>query len=174
MLVVGEGAVGKTQLIRSLLGEQFEVESDTTEGIEIRPVMFPHPDEANVDIQLKAWDFGGQSIYHATHQFFLSNRSLFILVWNPRMGYEQCKLFYWLDTIKSLAPDSPIMLVATHVDERTADLPYDELVNQYPMNWSISIPTSLVNGVSVIKTAALEAVSIPCDPISSARQLVFR
>ena len=141
MLVVGEGAVGKTQLIRSLLDEQFEVESDTTQGIEIRPVNFTHPSEENVDIQLKAWDFGGQSIYHATHQFFLSNRSLFIVVWNPRMGYEQCKLFYWLDTIKSLAPQSPIMLVATHIDERTADLPYDELVNQYPQivgEWSVS------------------------------------
>ena len=95
MLVVGEGGVGKTQLIRSILGEEFEVESDTTFGIEIRPVEFPHPTESDVDITLKAWDFGGQTIYHATHQFFLSNRSLFVVVWNRRgqtvllVGYDQ-------------------------------------------------------------------------------------
>jgi len=26
------------------------------------------------------WDFGGQEIYHATHQFFLTHRSLYLLL----------------------------------------------------------------------------------------------
>ena len=166
LLVVGEGGVGKTQLIRSLLGEEFEVESKTTEGISIRPVPFPHPSEEDINIHLKAWDFGGQSIYHATHQFFLSNRSLFIVVWNPRMGYEQCKLFYWLDTIKSLAPDSPVMIVATHIDERTADLPYDELVERYPNiagEWSVSNKDRNVGGgvENLRRDIIEEAIGLP-------------
>jgi GTPase SAR1 family protein len=141
LIVVGEGGVGKTQLIRSVLGEQFEKDSSTTFGIEIRPVSFQHPEDRDEEILLKAWDFGGQAIYHATHQFFLSNRSLFIVVWNPRMGYEQCKLFYWLDTIRSLAPNSPVMIVATHVDERMAELPYEQIKRNYPQvvgEWSVS------------------------------------
>ncbi|MEZ4645209.1 MAG: hypothetical protein R3E31_21165 [Chloroflexota bacterium] len=26
------------------------------------------------------WDFGGQSVYHATHQFFLTKSSVYVLV----------------------------------------------------------------------------------------------
>ncbi len=47
----------------------------------------PHPAQENVDKAFSAaWDFGGQDIYHATHQFFLTNRGLFLLVWNARQG----------------------------------------------------------------------------------------
>src|SRR5215472_4929508 len=65
---------------------------------------------------------GGQQIYHATHQFFLTKRSLYMVVWNARLGVQQGRLDYWLETIKAHAPDAPVLLVATHVDERTPDL----------------------------------------------------
>ena len=32
------------------------------------------------EIRLNMWDFGGQEIMHATHQFFLTKRSLYVLV----------------------------------------------------------------------------------------------
>jgi hypothetical protein len=85
-------------------------------------------------MDLSAWDFGGQQIYHATHQFFLTNRSLFLLLWNSRLGWEQGRLRYWLDIITARAPESPILLVATHADssERPVDLPIDDLRREYP------------------------------------------
>ncbi len=132
LLLVGEGGVGKTSLVRALLGEEFDAHLSTTHGIEIRELEMPHPTEPQVTMQLNAWDFGGQQIYHATHQFFLTNRSLFLLVWNARHGYEQGKLYHWLDTIHALAPESPVLLVATHIDERDADLPFSDLVRTYP------------------------------------------
>jgi internalin A len=33
---------------------------------------------------LNVWDFGGQEIMHATHQFFLTRRSLYLLVLSGR------------------------------------------------------------------------------------------
>ncbi|MEH1868818.1 MAG: COR domain-containing protein [Nostoc sp.] len=132
LLVVGEGGVGKTSLLRALRGEDFDTQESTTHGIEIKSLELTHPTQADVTMQLNTWDFGGQEIYHATHQFFLTNRSLFLLAWNARLGFEQGKLYYWLDTIKALAPDSPILLVATHIDERDADLPLKELQRKYP------------------------------------------
>lgn len=131
-MLVGEGGVGKTHLLYALRGEQPPAELDTTHGIEIKPLELPHPEEAAARMTLNCWDFGGQEIYHATHQFFLTDRSLFLLVWNARVGYEQSKLYYWLDTIKALAPDSPILLVATHIDQRDATLPYEDLKRKYP------------------------------------------
>ncbi|WP_413199540.1 COR domain-containing protein [Nostoc piscinale] len=132
LLVVGEGGVGKTSLLRALRGEEFDTQESTTHGIEIKSLPLTHLAKPDVTMQLNTWDFGGQEIYHATHQFFLTNRSLFLLAWNARLGFEQGKLYYWLDTIKALAPESPILLVATHIDERDADLPLKELRDKYP------------------------------------------
>ena len=132
MLVVGEGGVGKTCLLRSLRGEPYEPHCETTHGIDVQPLELAHPCEQDITMTLNCWDFGGQQIYHATHQFFLTNRSLFLVAWNARLGFEQGKLNYWLDTIEALALDSPVLLVATHVDERDADLPFENLKRKYP------------------------------------------
>jgi internalin A len=96
--------VGKTSLLRVLRGEQFNPQEPTTHGLETNPLQIAHPSETNVTMQLNSWDFGGQQIYHATHQFFLTNRSLFLLVWHARMGFEAGKLYYWLDMLTALAP----------------------------------------------------------------------
>lgn len=131
VLVVGQGGVGKTCLLRAVSGRSFQPQ-ESTHGIEIRSLKLKHPTKTDVTMELKAWDFGGQEIYQATHQFFLTNRSLFLLVWNSRHGFEQGRIFYWLDTIQALAPESPVLLVATWIDERKADLPLSELRRKYP------------------------------------------
>jgi internalin A len=134
LLVVGEGGVGKTSLIKALLGEEHNPTEPTTHAIQLSDVFLPHPEEDDVRMRLSAWDFGGQEIYHATHQFFLSDRSLFLLLWNARLGWEQGKIEYWLDIIKSRAPQSPVLLVATHADasQRPVDLPLDDIKREYP------------------------------------------
>lgn len=160
LLVVGEGGVGKTSLLRALRGEQFDTRESTTHGIEIKSLELTHPTKADTSMQLNTWDFGGQEIYHATHQFFLTNRSLFLLAWNTRHGFEQGKLYYWLDTIKALAPESPILLVATNIDERDADLPLKELRCKYPQiieHCKISSKISL--GVEELRQAIAEAAA---------------
>ena len=131
LMLVGVGGVGKTCLLRTLRGEPC-IDSTTTKGIEIRSLELAHPSKSDVMMNLNAWDFGGQEIYHATHQFFLTNRSLFLVVWNARHGYEQGKLYYWLDAIQARAPDSPILVIATWMDERDADLPTEDLRRKYP------------------------------------------
>jgi internalin A len=132
LLLVGEGGVGKTSLLRALLEEPFDHAQSSTDGIEIRSLCLKHPNNRDLTMELNAWDFGGQEIYHATHQFFLTNRSLFLLLWNARYGFEQGKLYYWLDTVQALAPESPIILVATSIDEREPVVPFSDLRRRYP------------------------------------------
>jgi len=132
LMLVGEGGAGKTCLLGRLLGKEFDEHEGTTFGIDILPLELDHPDRGGVRMTLSTWDFGGQQIYHATHQFFLSNRSLFLLVWNARLGWEQGKLRQWLEQIKARAPESPVMVVATHADEREAVLPDVDLLHEYP------------------------------------------
>jgi len=132
LIIVGQGGVGKTSLLRVLRSEKFNPQESTTHGLETNQLEIANPSETNVTMQLNTWDFGGQQIYHATHQFFLTNRSLFLLAWHARMGFEAGKLYYWLDTLTALAPDSPVLLVVTHIDERDADIPLAELRHHYP------------------------------------------
>lgn len=131
ILVVGEGGAGKTCLLDRLRGLPFNAKTTTTHGMNVSPWQLPHPNLGNVMMTLNCWDFGGQVIYHATHQFFLTNQSLFLVVWNARGDFKQGNLYYWLDTIQALAPDSPILIVATHLDERDTDLPKDDLQRTY-------------------------------------------
>ena len=132
LIVIGEGGVGKTSLVKALLNQPFNETQASTHGVEIFEINLTHPLEKTIDMHLKTWDFGGQEIYHATHQFFLTNRSLFLLVWNARHGWEQGKLRRWLDVIKARAPESPVIIVATHIDEREAICPFQELQQAYP------------------------------------------
>jgi small GTP-binding protein len=160
LLVVGEGGVGKTSLLRVLLGEAFNTQESTTHGIEIRSLNLVHPTKADVTMQLNTWDFAGQEINHATHQFFLTNRSLFLLAWNARHGFEQGKLYYWLNTIQALAPDSPILLVATHIDQRDADLPLTELRRKYSqIIGQCEISSKTGKGIDTLRQAIADAAA---------------
>jgi internalin A len=136
-----------------LRGLPYDTSIDTTHGIEIHTCNLPHPSEPGVMMTLNAWDFGGQQIYHATHQFFLTNRSLFIVAWNARTGYEQGRLRYWLETITALAPDSPLLLVATHTDQREAEVPLAELKDLFPrLSGQVEISNRFGAGVDELRS----------------------
>ncbi len=83
-------------------------------------------------MDLDVWDFGGQLEYRATQRFYLTDRSLFLLVWNSRARAADGKVTAWLDAITARAPGAPVLLVATHGDENSpATLPHD-LPDRYP------------------------------------------
>ncbi len=163
LLLVGEGGVGKTSLLNVLNGGECAAKEPSTQGIDIRPLDVDHPTEVDVTMCLNAWDFGGQDIYHATHQFFLTDRSLFLLLWHARLGWEAGKLYYWLDTIKARAPDSPVLIVMTHYDEYDTDLPIDALKAAYPqIECHYKVSSSEGTGIEELRTAIAEhAAALP-------------
>ncbi len=132
LLILGEGGVGKSSLLRRFQGLEFEVNLFTTKGVDVASLAVRHPDYGEEKVQINVWDFAGQEIEHATHQFFMSDRSVYLLVWNSRHGHTQGRLDYWLERIKSHAPASPIILVATHVDERSSDVNFVYYKSNYP------------------------------------------
>ena len=50
MLLVGQGAVGKTSLLKRLRGEPFDEEEDTTRGMEVEIVFLDHPNQTGVQM----------------------------------------------------------------------------------------------------------------------------
>ncbi len=116
MVIVGQGGVGKTCLLNRLIHDRYS-ETVSTEGIDIAAWGF---EKDGRSYKLNVWDFGGQEIYHATHQFFLTNRSLYIFVWDARQEEEYGRIDYWLHTIESFACDSPIIIVVNKCDSRNS------------------------------------------------------
>ena len=60
--------------------------SISTVGVDIGDWTFEKRDRSasapnQGSVVFRTWDFGGQTEYYATHQYFLSKRSLYIVVW---------------------------------------------------------------------------------------------
>jgi hypothetical protein len=105
LLIVGEAQAGKTTLLKALAGRTLNPSEPNTHGLNIENLSFVHPTVADTPMHLSAWDFGGQHVYHATHQFFLTDQSLFLLVWNSRLGWGKAEGRYWLDLIAGPPPE---------------------------------------------------------------------
>lgn len=126
VLLVGDGGAGKTSLVKRLVGEEFDGNEYQTQGINIKEWRFGKKKEIKVNF----WDFGGQEIMHATHQFFLSKRSLYILVLDSR---REEKAEYWLKHIRSFGGGSPILIVLNKIDENPSfELNRNFLQEKYP------------------------------------------
>ncbi|MFN0112527.1 MAG: COR domain-containing protein [Blastocatellia bacterium] len=134
MVVVGQGRVGKTSLLRCLRDNEFLPDQSSTHGMLIGDLELGHPSEAGVMMKLNTWDFGGQEHYHAPHQYFLTDRALYLIAWNAGQNYKDGGVLYWLDTVTARAPKAKILIVATHVDQREPDLPFESLKEKYKKN----------------------------------------
>lgn len=139
LVLVGEGNVGKTTLLKALKGKASEAPQEhepTTHGVEIdiHGLRLPHPAQDGVEIQLNAWDFGGQDVYRVTHQFFFSRRSLYLLVWEPRRGVQQGQVEDWLNMIRlRVGDEARVIIVSTHckTGERIARIDQPVFKGQY-------------------------------------------
>ncbi len=85
-------------------------------------------------MRLNVWDFGGQEIMHATHQFFLTERSLYLLVLSGREGGEDADAEYWLKLIQSFGGDSPVVVVLNKIKEHPFDVNRSALQAQVPVH----------------------------------------
>lgn len=130
LILVGRGGVGKTSLVNRLVHSHFDRNEEKTEGIQI--TQWPRLLNGNEEIRLNVWDFGGQEIMHATHQFFLTQRSLYLLVLNGREGGEDADAEYWLKLIESFGGDSPVIVVLNKIRQHQFDLNYRALQQKYP------------------------------------------
>ncbi|MGB3493322.1 MAG: leucine-rich repeat domain-containing protein, partial [Elainellaceae cyanobacterium] len=129
LLLVGQGSVGKTSLINRLIDQSFDPHESQTDGLSVRNWGI-HVNSK--DVRLNVWDFGGQEIYHATHQFFLTKRSLYLLVCNCRTSEDENRIEYWLKLIQSFGGESPVIIIGNKKDEQPFDINRKALLAKYP------------------------------------------
>lgn len=128
LLIVGEAGAGKTTLANKILDPNYELQpEDSTHGIDIHEYIFPYQDH---NFRVNIWDFGGQEIYHATHRFFLTERSLYILVADERK--EDNDFDYWLNIIQLLGKKSPVIILLNEKLGRKRKINENALRGQFP------------------------------------------
>ena len=145
VLLVGQGSVGKTCLINRLIHNKYNPNEPQTDGLNITDWKITVNTKP---VKLNVWDFGGQEIYHATHQFFLTKRSLYLLVCNCRTSEDENRLEYWLKLIESFGDASPVIIVGNKCDEQPLDLNRKALRDKYP-NIKAIIETSCQSGTGI-------------------------
>ncbi|MGB2924362.1 MAG: leucine-rich repeat domain-containing protein [Limnothrix sp.] len=117
LVLIGEGDVGKTTLLKALTGKDPQKGEETTHGIsiDIQALSLPHPDQPDTHLTFNAWDFGGQEVYRITHQFFFSKRAVYLLLWEPRRGVQQCQVEDWLNMLQLRVGEAArVIIVSTH------------------------------------------------------------
>ncbi|MFH4976292.1 hypothetical protein AB6A40_003001 [Gnathostoma spinigerum] len=159
LMIVGVQGIGKTSLLqqlrlegvvsrqahpndswsrrmsRSTNGEKTAKGANiSTVGVDISEWTFePKKGKGEVSfgpLTFRTWDFGGQREYYATHQYFLSKRSLYIVVWKSTDGEAAIPdVHQWLINIQARAPNSPVIIVGTHIDQILANL------DRFPPNY---------------------------------------
>ncbi|MEH2450211.1 COR domain-containing protein [Nostoc sp.] len=157
LLLIGQGSVGKTSLIERLIRDKYDKNQPQTDGLNVETW---NVQVNSKDIRLNVWDFGGQEIYHATHQFFLTKRSLYLLVCNCRTSEEENRIEYWLKLIESFGGHSPVIIVGNKKDEQPLDINRKALREKYP-NIEAIIETSCQDniGIDELRTAILQQVT---------------
>ncbi|MEH2421179.1 MAG: COR domain-containing protein [Nostoc sp.] len=139
LLIVGEGGAGKTTLAKKIEDQNYQLQDeDSTKGIEVIQWRFPMGNGRQFRVNI--WDFGGQEIYHATHQFFLTKRSLYLLVEDTRK--QDTDFYYWLNVVELLSDNSPLLIIQNEKQNRHREINELQLRGQFT-NFKETLPTNL-------------------------------
>ncbi|MEA5552831.1 COR domain-containing protein, partial [Anabaena cylindrica UHCC 0172] len=157
-LVVGEGGAGKTSLVKKIENEKYELRSDEklTEGIDV--IQWKFNLDNGQEFRVNIWDFGGQEIYHQTHQFFLTSRSFYALVADDRK--ENTDFYYWLKVVELLSDNSPVIIIKNEKQERQCEVNERQLRGEF-LNLKEVLPANLATnrGLIEIKNAIQQYIN---------------
>ena len=89
-------------MIRKLTIPDYKLEKNikSTEGIDIKYWDLKIQLEKSAVFRFNIWDFGGQEKYDATHQIFITERTLYIFVTEARQESNFLDFDYWLNVVQ--------------------------------------------------------------------------
>ncbi|MCK5829765.1 MAG: hypothetical protein KAH20_05635 [Methylococcales bacterium] len=129
IIILGDKGAGKTCIARRLIDPKapMTTEDESTAGVDT--LLWTLEQD---DIKVRIWDFAGHTVTHAVHQFFLSERCLYLMVYNGRTE-EKNSLECWLNQMKNYGGDSKAIILVNERDQHGANIKTNFLKEHYPI-----------------------------------------
>ncbi|NQZ10247.1 MAG: hypothetical protein HRT35_24105 [Algicola sp.] len=129
ILILGEKGAGKTCIARRLIDPEAEMTTPAESTAGVDTTLWTLPDD---NINVRIWDFAGHTVTHAVHQFFLSERCLYIVVYDGRTE-QRNRMEYWLNHMQNYGGNSRAIILVNEQDQHTADIQINNLKEKYPI-----------------------------------------
>ena len=111
LILLGEPDAGKSSIVRRLLYNEFDPNSQTTLGTDIHRWKFS--DANGEEYRVNIWDFGGQDIQQSIHHLFLTAGALYLVVLDARRDESPLQ---WLQTINAFAAGATVLIAVNQID----------------------------------------------------------
>ncbi|TFG34062.1 GTP-binding protein [Candidatus Thorarchaeota archaeon] len=130
LMVIGEGAVGKTTLVNRYVTGTFERDYKTTIGsqfaVKLTHISPPEADYAT-GIKIQAWDVAGQARFKAVRKMYYSGAAGIIVVFDVTRRRSFTELSKWIqEADESIGTRVPMLVVGNKTDLPDRAVPSDE------------------------------------------------
>lgn len=129
VVLLGDSGVGKSGLALRLWHDRWE-KTESSHGVEIQRLTLPGTgDDPDVVREVWLWDLAGQPDYRLTHQLFMEQTALAVLVFDPQTPDLFETVGYWQHALGKVAAKHtvPGILTAARCDRPGLRLTLDEV-----------------------------------------------
>lgn len=158
VVLVGDGGVGKTSLVRRILNKKFSHDYSVTVGVDIYSHLFKGKDK-NSKIRWIICDFSGQITFNKIISQFGSGANIVFLVFDITRKNTLYNIYSWVNEIKErVSKDAIFILVGNKTDLRgsTETVPKEEAENV-----AKALSEILERPVVYIEVSALTGENVP-------------
>jgi Ras-related protein Rab-11A len=138
--LLGDGATGKTSILRAKSERNFRLNSKMTIGVDVDVIPFETIDINESSGNLLAMDLGGQPHFHFMHDAYILGIKCAIIVYDMTRYITFLNLTKWFAMVEQENKNIPIILVGTKLD-----LVPQEKIQYFKNEWNhikVTIPTA--------------------------------
>ena len=161
IILVGDGAVGKTSLRKSFMGASFKENYMMTIGADFSVKEFPVNTIHGANIlQYQIWDLAGQQSFKAVRGLYYGGTNGVLLVYDITNRTSFANVKHWLTELKnqSASPLPPVVVIANKTDlQNVADHPVEKTEAQESIRQLSSFywgDTDGTIGIPLLETSA--------------------
>lgn len=149
IVLVGNSAVGKTNILSRLTKNQFLSDSKATIGVEFGTLTYYFENDV---VKAQIWDTAGQERYQAIVQAYYRGTSGALIVYDiTNKDSFRKAVGFWQNQLKEYSPkDIPIALVGNKLD----------LEEEREVSWKEGEEAALSNDLCFFETSALTGINI--------------
>ncbi|KAK2959361.1 putative GTP-binding nuclear protein GSP2/CNR2 [Blattamonas nauphoetae] len=113
VILLGDGAVGKTTWIKRHLLGVFESKYISTIGVEVHPLVFQ---TNRGQVNLNVWDTAGQELYGGFRDGYYANADAALLIFDVTNKQSYNHVDTWYRALRRICPNIPVVLCGNKAD----------------------------------------------------------